>query len=84
MASLPLARAPLTDYVVPKSAPTLSIFAVAPPAAPPVAVSEVPLDPEQLQKEKSQSVPRQPILEPPEDVKVESIERVVPVEFFLR
>ncbi len=84
MASPPLPRAPLTDYVVPKSAPTLSIFAVAPPAAPPEAVSEVPPGPEQFRTEQSQSMPRQPILEPPEDVKVESIERVVPVEFFLR
>ena len=84
MASLPLARAPLSDYVAPKSTATLSVLAVAPPAAPPEPAREVPPGPEQVQKEKSQPMPRQPILEPPEDVKVESIERVVPVEFFLR
>ncbi|WP_333702136.1 hypothetical protein [Sphingobium yanoikuyae] len=82
MASPPLPRAPLTDYVVPKSAPTLSIFAVAPPAAPPEAAREVPPGPEQFRAEESQSMPRQPILDPPEDVKVESIERVVPVKSF--
>jgi len=84
MASSPLPHAPLTDYVVPKSAPTLSIFAVAPPAAPPEAAREVPPGPEQIQKEKSQPMPRQPLPKPPEDVKGDSIELVVPVEFFLQ
>ncbi|WP_303762760.1 hypothetical protein [Sphingobium yanoikuyae] len=84
MASLPLARAPLSDYVAPKSTATLSVLAVAPPAAPPEPAREVPPGPEQVQKEKSQPTPRQPILEPPEDVKADSIELVVPVEFFLR
>ena len=52
-------------YVAPKSTPTLSIFAVAPPAAPPEPAREVPPGPEQVQKEKSQPTPQQPMLEPP-------------------
>ena len=84
MASLTFARAPLSDYVAPKSTATLSVFAVAPPAAPPEPAREVPPGPKQVQKEKSQPMPRQPLPKPPDDVKGDSIELVVPVEFFLR
>jgi len=53
------------SYVAPTSTPTLSVFAVAPPAAPPEPVREVPPGPEQVQKEKSQPTPQQAMLEPP-------------------
>jgi len=53
------------SYAVTKAPAKLSVFAVAPPAAPPEPVSEVPPGPEQQQKEQPQPDPDQPKIEPP-------------------
>jgi protein TonB len=55
-----------TSYRAVQAAPVLSVFDVAPPAAPPEPQSEVPPGPEQVQKEKQQPEPDQPKIELPE------------------
>lgn len=51
-------------YSAPPAPATLSVFDVAPPAAPPEPPSEIPPGPEQVEKEKP--LPERPKIEPPE------------------
>lgn len=53
-------------YNAPPPAPILSVFDVAPPAAPPEPPSEIPPGPEQVEKQKSLPVPERPKIEPPQ------------------
>ncbi|MFT3966312.1 MAG: TonB family protein [Sphingobium sp.] len=53
-------------YTAPPAAPTLSVFDVTPPAAPPEPESEKPPGPEQVKREKPQPVPDRPPVKPPE------------------
>lgn len=52
-------------YTASQAPATLSVFDVAPPAAPPEPVREVPPGPEKVQKEKQQPDPHRPKIEPP-------------------
>jgi len=52
------------SYTMPAT-PTLSVFDVAPPAAPPEPENEIPPGPEQVQKEKAQPEIEVPKIEPP-------------------
>ncbi len=56
-------------YTAPPVPATLSVFDVAPPAAPPEPESEIPPGPEQQEKEKPLPEPDMPKIEPPEIVK---------------
>ncbi|MFT3967243.1 MAG: TonB family protein [Sphingobium sp.] len=53
-------------YTAPPAVPTLSVFDVAPPAAPPEPPSEVPPGPEEVRKEKPLPEPDRPKIELPE------------------
>lgn len=53
------------SYAVKQAHPELSVFNVAPPAAPPEPVREVPPGPEKVQKEQQQPDPDRPKIEPP-------------------
>lgn len=53
-------------FVPPQAPPTLSVFDVEPPAAPPQPQSEVPPGPEPVEQEKPLPVPDLPKIEPPE------------------
>ncbi len=53
-------------YTAPAEPPTLSVFDVSPPAAPPEPESEIPPGPEQVEKERPLPEPEQPKIEPPE------------------
>lgn len=55
-----------TTYTAVPAPSTLSVFDVAPPAAPPEPPSEIPPGPEQEQKEKPLPDPDRPKIEPPE------------------
>ncbi len=53
-------------YTATPTQATLSVFDVAPPAAPPDPPSEIPPGPEQVEKQKPLPVPDRPKIEPPE------------------
>ncbi len=53
-------------YTAPPAQTTLSVFEVAPPAAPPEPESEKPPGPEQVKREKPQPMPNRPPIKPPE------------------
>ncbi len=55
-----------TTYQAAQTPSTLSVFDVAPPAAPPEPPSEIPPGPEQMQKEKPQPPIEMPRIDPPE------------------
>ncbi|MFT3966309.1 MAG: hypothetical protein QM690_10545 [Sphingobium sp.] len=55
-----------TAYRAVKAPADLSLFTMAPPAAPPEPPSEIPPGPEQARKEKREPQPEQPKVKPPE------------------
>jgi protein TonB len=55
-----------TVFHAPQEPAHLSVFNVAPPAAPPEPVKEKPPGPEQMQKDRAEPIPERPVIPPPE------------------